>query len=238
VPLTFHYIIPFATNFFGSYADVLARYAERLAALQQQTKSDTSPAKAAAGAGGGGTSRKNSIENTSSSPSSSSSSSSSPSSSSPAPPEPPSSSSTEPSVGAVLKAEARLGTLALIEGEYDDACKWLDQACARMRWSPYSPLIAAGLGGGGVSGAGGAGQIGAKRGAGGPLTVEDQLSSEDFEEIDMTMLLRRSGQAHLKRFDEDGLHYHLVSYAPERIAGRMTSGSCNARERGETVSQA
>ena len=233
MPLTFHYIIPFATNFFGSYADVLARYAERLAALQQQTKSDTSPAKAAAGAGGGGTSRKHSSENTSSlSPSSS------PSSSSPAPPEPPSSSSTEPSVGAVLKAEARLGTLALIEGEYDDACKWLDQACARMRWSPYSPLIAAGLGGGGVSGAGGAGQIGAKRRAGGPLTVEDQLSSEDFEEIDMTMLLRRSGQAHLKRFDEDGLHYHLVSYAPERIAGRMTSGSCNARERGETVSQA
>jgi len=111
-----------------------------------------------------------------------------------------------------------------MEGEYDDACQWLDQACARMRSSPYSPLIAAGLGAGGTAAAlagvrGGTGGLtkggGAKGGGGsGSLGVgEEHLSSEDFESIDMTMLLRRSGQAHLKRFDEDGLHRHLVGGA-------------------------
>jgi hypothetical protein len=72
----------------------------------------------------------------------------------------------------VLRAEARLGALALEEGEHGEACTWLDRACARGQ---------AALGG------------------------SDQAAA-----LARGRLLRRCGQAHLKRFDEDGLHYHLV----------------------------
>lgn len=208
-------VVDFSCSFFCStstvrysYTDVLARYAEHQAALQSEAhshghKSHASlPGKAPGRKGGAaqGSSTGNSDSGTSE----------------PVPPETASSpSSSGPGLSAVLKAEARLGTLALMEGEYNDACQWLDQACARLRSSPYSPLVAAGLGAGGTTAAlaGVKGGIGGatKGGGGGSLGFgEERLSSEDFESIDMTMLLRRSGQAHLKRFDEDGLHHHLV----------------------------